>query len=116
MSGLMSVTGEGGGRPPVKVGSPCTDIMCGTLGALGISGTQSNLTTLSNRQQHTMPEPKRSVTNGRKAVRVYRPLCLDLCLLKREVCVAAWQGRCERVRLLGRGNCSTLACMRRGLC
>lgn len=42
MSGLMSVTGEGGGRPPVKVGSPCTDIMCGTLGALGISGTQSN--------------------------------------------------------------------------
>jgi hypothetical protein len=70
MSGLMSVTGEGGGRPPVKVGSPCTDIMCGTLGALGISGTQSNLTTLSNRQQHTMPEPKRSVTNGRKAVRV----------------------------------------------
>jgi crotonobetainyl-CoA:carnitine CoA-transferase CaiB-like acyl-CoA transferase len=38
MSGLMSVTGEGGGRPPVKVGSPCTDIMCGTLGALGISG------------------------------------------------------------------------------
>ena len=37
-SGLMSVTGEGGGRPPVKVGSPCTDIMCGTLGALGIAG------------------------------------------------------------------------------
>src|SRR3546814_5221440 len=25
MSGLMSITGEGGGRPPVKVGAPITD-------------------------------------------------------------------------------------------
>ncbi len=34
-SGLMSITGEPG-RPPVKVGSPVTDINAGILGALGI--------------------------------------------------------------------------------
>ena len=34
-SGLMSVTGEGPGRPPVKVGVPITDITAGILGALG---------------------------------------------------------------------------------
>ncbi|MAF48342.1 MAG: CoA transferase [Rhodospirillales bacterium] len=38
MSGLMSVTGEGPGRPPVKVGVPVTDITAGTLAALGITG------------------------------------------------------------------------------
>jgi crotonobetainyl-CoA:carnitine CoA-transferase CaiB-like acyl-CoA transferase len=37
-SGLMSFTGEGPGRPPVKVGSPVTDILCGTLGTVGILG------------------------------------------------------------------------------
>ena len=36
MSGLMSVTGEGHGRPPVKVGAPLTDITAGILGAMGI--------------------------------------------------------------------------------
>ncbi len=36
MSGLMSITGEGPGRPPVKVGAPVTDITAGILGALGI--------------------------------------------------------------------------------
>jgi crotonobetainyl-CoA:carnitine CoA-transferase CaiB-like acyl-CoA transferase len=36
MSGLMSITGEGQGRPPVKVGAPVTDITAGILGALGI--------------------------------------------------------------------------------
>ena len=36
MSGLMSVTGEGEGRPPVKVGAPLTDITAGILGAMGI--------------------------------------------------------------------------------
>ncbi len=36
MSGLMSITGEGPGRPPVKVGSPVTDIGAGFLGALGV--------------------------------------------------------------------------------
>jgi len=36
MSGLMSVTGEGEGRPPVKVGAPVTDITAGILGAMGV--------------------------------------------------------------------------------
>ena len=34
-SGLMSLTGEGPGRPPVKVGVPITDVTAGMLGALG---------------------------------------------------------------------------------
>ncbi|HEV3184527.1 MAG TPA: CoA transferase [Xanthobacteraceae bacterium] len=36
MSGLMSVTGEGPGRPPVKVGAPVADITAGILAAMGI--------------------------------------------------------------------------------
>jgi crotonobetainyl-CoA:carnitine CoA-transferase CaiB-like acyl-CoA transferase len=36
MSGLMSITGEGPGRPPVKVGSPVTDITAGMLAGMGI--------------------------------------------------------------------------------
>jgi len=36
MSGLMSITGEGPGRPPVKVGAPVTDITAGLLGCMGI--------------------------------------------------------------------------------
>ncbi len=36
MSGLMSITGEGPGRPPVKIGAPVTDITAGILGAMGI--------------------------------------------------------------------------------
>ncbi|MEE8499218.1 MAG: CoA transferase [Kiloniellales bacterium] len=36
MCGLMSITGEGPGRPPVKVGAPVTDIGAGFLGAMGI--------------------------------------------------------------------------------
>lgn len=35
MSGLMAITGEGHGRPPVKVGAPVTDITAGILGAMG---------------------------------------------------------------------------------
>ncbi len=35
MSGLMSITGEGPGRPPVKCGAPVSDITAGILGALG---------------------------------------------------------------------------------
>ncbi|WP_206454542.1 CaiB/BaiF CoA transferase family protein [Aurantimonas marina] len=35
MSGLMSITGEGPGRPPVKSGAPVTDITAGILAALG---------------------------------------------------------------------------------
>ncbi len=36
MTGLMSVTGEGEGRPPVKCGPPLTDITAGILGAMGV--------------------------------------------------------------------------------
>ena len=36
MSGLMSITGEGPDRPPVKVGAPVTDITAGILLAFGI--------------------------------------------------------------------------------
>lgn len=36
MSGLMSITGEGPGRPPVKVGAPVCDITAGMLLAMGI--------------------------------------------------------------------------------
>lgn len=36
MTGLMSVTGEGPGRPPVKCGPPLTDITAGVLGAMGV--------------------------------------------------------------------------------
>ena len=36
MSGLMAITGEGPGRPPVKVGSPACDITAGILGAMGV--------------------------------------------------------------------------------
>jgi crotonobetainyl-CoA:carnitine CoA-transferase CaiB-like acyl-CoA transferase len=32
----MAVTGEGPGRPPVKVGSPACDITAGILGAMGV--------------------------------------------------------------------------------
>ncbi len=35
-SGLMSITGEGPGRPPVKCGAPMTDITAGILGAMGV--------------------------------------------------------------------------------
>jgi crotonobetainyl-CoA:carnitine CoA-transferase CaiB-like acyl-CoA transferase len=34
MSGLMSITGEAPGRPPVKVGAPISDITAGILGAM----------------------------------------------------------------------------------
>lgn len=36
MSGLMSITGEGPGRPPCKMGAPVTDVTAGLLSALGI--------------------------------------------------------------------------------
>jgi len=35
-SGLMSITGEGPGRPPVKCGPPITDITAGILAAMGV--------------------------------------------------------------------------------
>ncbi len=36
MSGMMSITGEGPGRPPVKVGAPLCDITAGLLLAMGV--------------------------------------------------------------------------------
>ncbi len=36
MSGLMSITGEGPDRPPLKCGSPMTDIIAGLLAAIGV--------------------------------------------------------------------------------
>ena len=35
-SGLMSLTGEGDNRPPVKCGVPVTDVTAGILGAMGV--------------------------------------------------------------------------------
>ena len=36
MTGLMSITGEGPGAPPMKAGAPVTDITAGILGCVGI--------------------------------------------------------------------------------
>jgi crotonobetainyl-CoA:carnitine CoA-transferase CaiB-like acyl-CoA transferase len=36
MSGLMSITGEGPDRPPVKVGAPISDITAGIIAAMGV--------------------------------------------------------------------------------
>ncbi|MDH3420636.1 MAG: CoA transferase [Gammaproteobacteria bacterium] len=35
-SGLMSITGEGPGRPPIKCGAPITDITAGLLAVMGV--------------------------------------------------------------------------------
>ena len=42
MSGLMSITGEGPGRPPVKVGAPVTDITAGIIAAMGVSAAYAH--------------------------------------------------------------------------
>jgi len=42
MSGLMSITGEAPGRPPVKVGAPITDITAGILGAMGVAASYAH--------------------------------------------------------------------------
>ncbi len=42
MSGLMSVTGEGPGRPPMKCGPPVTDITAGILAAMGVLAAYTN--------------------------------------------------------------------------
>jgi crotonobetainyl-CoA:carnitine CoA-transferase CaiB-like acyl-CoA transferase len=42
MSGLMSVTGEGPGRPPMKCGPPVTDITAGILAAMGVLAAYAN--------------------------------------------------------------------------
>ena len=42
MSGLMSITGEAPGRPPVKVGAPISDITAGILAAMGVSAAYAH--------------------------------------------------------------------------
>ena len=42
MSGLMSITGEGPGRPPVKMGAPITYITAGFLGAMAVSAAYAH--------------------------------------------------------------------------
>ncbi|MEL6226421.1 MAG: CoA transferase [Pseudomonadota bacterium] len=42
MSGLMAITGEGEGRPPVKVGAPVTDITAGILAAMGVAAAYAH--------------------------------------------------------------------------
>jgi crotonobetainyl-CoA:carnitine CoA-transferase CaiB-like acyl-CoA transferase len=43
MSGLMSITGEGPGRPPVKVAAPISDINAGILAAMGVSAAYAHM-------------------------------------------------------------------------
>lgn len=43
MSGLMSITGEGPGRPPVKVAAPISDINAGVMAAMGVCAAYSNM-------------------------------------------------------------------------
>ncbi len=43
MSGLMSITGEGPGRPPVKPGAPISDITAGIIGAMGVSAAYARV-------------------------------------------------------------------------
>jgi crotonobetainyl-CoA:carnitine CoA-transferase CaiB-like acyl-CoA transferase len=42
MSGIMSVTGEGPGRPPVKSGPPITDITAGLIAAMGVAAAYAH--------------------------------------------------------------------------
>ena len=43
MSGLMSITGEGPGRPPVKTGAPVSDITAGIVAAMGVSAAYARM-------------------------------------------------------------------------
>ncbi|NCQ22813.1 MAG: CoA transferase [Rhodobacteraceae bacterium CG17_big_fil_post_rev_8_21_14_2_50_63_15] len=43
MSGLMSITGEGPGRPPVKTGPPVSDITAGIVAAMGVSAAYAHM-------------------------------------------------------------------------
>ncbi|MEM8813830.1 MAG: CoA transferase, partial [Pseudomonadota bacterium] len=42
MSGLMAITGEAAGRPPVKVGAPISDITAGILSAMGCAAAYAH--------------------------------------------------------------------------
>ncbi|MEP2943843.1 MAG: CoA transferase [Hyphomicrobiales bacterium] len=50
MSGLMAITGEGEGRPPVKVGAPVSDTTAGILGAMGVCAALHHRTTTGEGQ------------------------------------------------------------------
>ena len=51
MSGLMSITGEGGDRPPVKMGAPVTDITAGILGAIAVAAAYVHRRTTGEGQE-----------------------------------------------------------------
>ncbi|MEM1428502.1 MAG: CoA transferase [Pseudomonadota bacterium] len=51
MSGLMSITGEGPGRPPVKPGAPISDITAGILAAMGCLAAYANAQATGRGQQ-----------------------------------------------------------------
>lgn len=67
MSGLMSITGEAPGRPPVKVGVPLTDLTCALYGAV------ATLAALRVRD------------------RTGRGQFIDVCLLEAGVSLAVWE-------------------------
>lgn len=50
-SGLMSITGEGPGRPPVKVGAPVSDTTAGMLLALGVTAAYASAQRTGNGQR-----------------------------------------------------------------
>jgi crotonobetainyl-CoA:carnitine CoA-transferase CaiB-like acyl-CoA transferase len=51
MSGLMSITGEGPDRPPLKCGSPMTDIIAGLLCVIGVLAALNERHATSRGQQ-----------------------------------------------------------------
>lgn len=51
MSGLMSITGEGPGRPPVKPGAPISDITAGILAAMGCAAAYADARVTGEGQQ-----------------------------------------------------------------
>lgn len=67
MSGLMSITGEEGGRAPVKVGVPLTDLVCALYGALA------------------------TVSALRVRERTGRGQFIDVCLFEAGVSLAVWE-------------------------
>src|SRR5919199_1146304 len=67
MSGLMSITGEEGGKAPVKVGVPVTDLTCALYGALAA------VAALHARQ------------------RTGRGQFIDVCLFEAGVALAVWE-------------------------
>jgi crotonobetainyl-CoA:carnitine CoA-transferase CaiB-like acyl-CoA transferase len=67
MSGLMSITGEEGGKAPVKIGVPVTDLTCALWGALA------------------------AVAALRARERTGRGQFIDVCLFEAGVALAVWE-------------------------